>query len=364
MHYAPSLEGIIAGETSISDVNGAAGTLTYRGTAIDQLTATPVLEVALRLCLGEDTAAHKPDFEAFMLAQAEISEPARRVLKSLPATLHPMLMLQSMMPVLESQPRPLSFAHQADDLAHGYALAAMIPSLLCHWRRHELGLSDVALSWNQDPIAGFLANFPQARQDAVAHDALNAAQVLQLEHSFNAGTFAGRVCASTEAPVESVLTTSIATLFGRLHGGADQAALEMARAVSSPSAAAEFVANALQHKQKIMGMGHREYTTVDPRARVLKPMAAMLCQEEPTATLFATLCAIEDSCRAEFAKRGKDIWANVEFYKGAVFAALGLPDHYFTAMFAMARVYGYVAHYEEFKHAPRLIRPQARYKGK
>ena len=193
---------------------------------------------------------------------------------------------------------------------------------------------------------------------------LDAAQILQMEHSFNGGTFAGRVCASSLAPIQSSISASIGTLFGRLHGGADQAALEMAMAIGSPDKAEAYVRDCLANKVKIMGMGHREYRTVDPRARLLKPMALELCQDEESKKLLATLIAVEEACQREFAARGKEIWANVEFYKGAVFHSLGIPTHYFTTMFAMARVYGYIAHFLEFQRDSRLIRPRARYVGR
>ena len=157
---------------------------------------------------------------------------------------------------------------------------------------------------------------------------LDAAQILQMEHSFNCGTFAGRVCASSLAPIQSSISASIGTLFGKLHGGADQAALEMAMAIGSPDKAEAYVRDCLANKEKIMGMGHREYRTVDPRAKLLKPMAVELCQDEESKNLLATLVAVEEACQREFAAKGKEIWANVEFYKGAVFHSLGIPTHY------------------------------------
>ena len=172
-----------------------------------------------------------------------------------------------------------------------------------------------------------------------------------------------RVCASTLAPIQSSISASLGTLFGKLHGGADQAALEMAMEIGSPDLAAEYVSACLANKVKIMGMGHREYRTVDPRAKILKPMAMELCTDPEARRLLDTLVAVEDACHDAFAERGKDIWANVEFYKGAVFHSLGIPTHYFTAMFAMARVYGYVAHFLEFRRENRLIRPRALYTG-
>jgi citrate synthase len=102
---------------------------------------------------------------------------------------------------------------------------------------------------------------------------------------------------------------------------------------------------------------------VDPRAKILKPMAMELCQDPESKNLLDTLVAVEEACQEEFGAKGKEIWANVEFYKGAVFHSLGIPTHFFTAMFAMARVYGYIAHYVEFKKDSRLIRPRARYTG-
>jgi len=137
----------------------------------------------------------------------------------------------------------------------------------------------------------------------------------------------------------------------------------MAMEIGSPDKAEAYVKHCLANKVKIMGMGHREYRTVDPRANILKPMAVELCQDAESKNLLATLIAVEEACQREFAENGKEIWANVEFYKGAVFHSMGIPTHYFTAMFAMSRVYGYIAHFLEFRQDNRLIRPRALYTG-
>ena len=137
----------------------------------------------------------------------------------------------------------------------------------------------------------------------------------------------------------------------------------MALAIGSPDKVAEYVQQKLTANEKIMGMGHREYKVVDPRASVLKPMARRLCSEGENKNLLQILETVENLCRQHFELKGKDIWANVEFYKGAVFKALGIPPHFFTAMFAMARVNGYIAHFLEFNRNPRLIRPQVVYTG-
>ena len=272
-----------------------------------------------------------------------------------------MLMLQGLVPLLTM---PEEETLDIDkDAEHGLFLAAKMTALIA--AHHRLGQSKAVLP----PIPGrlfhenFLNMFHGSAPTQEQRRMLDVAQILQMEHSFNCGTFAGRVCASTLAPIQSCISASLGTLFGKLHGGADQAALEMAMAIGSPDKAEAYVKDCLANKVKIMGMGHREYRTVDPRAKVLKPMAVELCQDEESKNLLATLVAVEEACQREFAAKDKEIWANVEFYKGAVFHSMGIPTHYFTAMFAMSRVYGYIAHFLEFKQDSRLIRPRANYTG-
>jgi len=354
------LAGVIVGETAISDVNGEAGRLSYRGVDIVDLIERPFAEVAWLVLFGESPdSAQQQQLNHFLCSHAELDRRERTLLAELPPGLHPMLMLQGLVPLIEL-PSEQSLG-MGLDAEHGLALAGKLAGLIAAYYRREQGLEPAASISDTDFHANFLGLFHGEAPDADAVRMLNAAQILQMEHSFNAGTFAGRVCASTLAPIQSSISASIGTLYGRLHGGADQAALEMAQAIGHPDKAAEYVHRCLADKVKIMGMGHREYRTVDPRAKLLKPMAMQLCHEPQSRQLLDTLVAVEAACQAEFAERGKEIWANVEFYKGAVFHSLGIPSHFFTAMFAMARVYGYIAHFLEFSRDSRLIRPRARY---
>ena len=166
------------------------------------------------------------------------------------------------------------------------------------------------------------------------------------------------------APAEAQ-TTRIETraLHGVLHGGADQAALETADRVGSPERAAEFVDRCLATGEKVMGMGHREYKVVDPRAVHLKRLAEQLTAGTEHEVTFRTLQAIEARFTERMAEQGKDLYANVEFYKGLVFRVLGLPPRFFTALFGMARVFGYLAHFAECRQDNRIVRPQAHYVG-
>ena len=169
--------------------------------------------------------------------------------------------------------------------------------------------------------------------------------------------------ASTVSTCYSSIAAAIGALYGSLHGGANEKVMVIIEEIGDVSKAADYVNKKLDNHEKIMGMGHREYRTVDPRARVLKPMAMELCRDAESKNLLDTLVAVEEACQREFATKGKEIWANVEFYKGAVFHSMGIPTHYFTAMFAQARVYGYIAHFLEFSQDSKLIRPRALYTG-
>jgi citrate synthase len=360
--YSTDLAGVVVGETAISDVQGEAGLLSYRGIDINELTDAPYLHVVWLLLFGDwPNEQQRKHLVSFMCRHTRLTHNEIDLLQRVSRDLHPMLMLQGLIPLLDlPQEETLGAGMDAE---HGLFLAAKISALTA--AHHRLGQSKAILPptpgklFHENFLTMFSGRAPTAEQVRM----LNAAQILQMEHSFNAGTFAGRVCASTLAPIQSSISASIGTLFGKLHGGADQAALEMAMEIGSPEKADAYVKECLANKVKIMGMGHREYRTVDPRAKVLKPMAMELCKDPESRNLLETLVAVEEACQREFGAEGKEIRANVEFYKGAVFHSLGLPTHYFTAMFAMARVYGYIAHFLEFRQDNRLIRPRAVYTG-
>ena len=360
--FSNDLAGIVVGETAISDVQGDIGLLSYRGIDVNDLIGVPFLHVVWMVLFGDwPNEQEKSRLKAFMCLHMRLTYTEIDLLQHVSRDLHPMLMLQGLLPLLKlPEEQTLEIGQDAEQ---GLFLAAKISALVA--AHHRLAQSKVILP----PVPGrlfhenFLNMFHGSAPTPEQVRMLDAAQILQMEHSFNCGTFAGRVCASTLAPIQSCISASIGTLFGKLHGGADQAALEMAMAIGSPDKAEAYVKDCLANKVKIMGMGHREYRTVDPRAKVLKPMAVELCQDAESKNLLATLVAVEEACQREFADKGKEIWANVEFYKGAVFHSLGIPTQDFTALFAMSRVFGYIAHFLEFRQDNRLIRPRALYTG-
>ncbi|MBL1422341.1 MAG: citrate/2-methylcitrate synthase [Alphaproteobacteria bacterium] len=357
------LSGIYVDSTAISKVDGENGVLTYRGESIEVLAKRDFIEVCY-LVLFDDYPSdeEKSSFNQFLIEHSNISKAEEKTLRSLSQNLHPMKMLQGMVPLLELKTQ---IKHNYEpEMADGLIIAAKVPALLAAYHQICVGKPIIPATKNLSFHANFLHRFtgklPHDKQVAI----LDVTQILQMEHSFNASTYAALVTASTLAPVECAISTGFGTLFGKLHGGADQAALEMAMGITDIADVEEFVVTSLKNKQKIMGMGHRVYKVVDPRAKILKPMARELCLGTPFEKTYLILEEIERVMGVEMNKKGKDIKANVEFYKGPVFYALGIPANYFTALFAMSRVFGYLAHILASRADNMLIRPKAYYIGK
>ncbi len=350
MEIHKGLDGVVVDTTAVSLVDGVRGQLSYRGHDIGALVHRPFAEVAALVATG----SFDPDFGRELVAHGTLSEREAQLVLALPESVHPMHVLQALTPLLD----PTEAFSSYGDAAQGFAVAAKLPALIAtHFRR-----APVAQIRAADPIAQFLAQI-EAPAQPQAHQAFEVAQILQLEHGFNAGTFTARVVASTLAPVENALSAAFGALHGVLHGGADQAALETADRVGSPERAAAFVDACLANGDKVMGMGHREYRVVDPRAVHLKSLAGRLAAGTAHEVTFRTLEAIEARFTERMAERDKDLYANVEFYKGLVFRVLGVPPRFFTALFGMARVYGYLAHFIESRVDNRIVRPQALYVG-
>ncbi len=360
------LEGIIVDRTAIAKVEGAIGRLSYRGIDIKELTAAHSFVDCVWLVLfgSLPSTEQARALDDFLVRSMAPTDSEQRILAALPRSKHPMEILQGLTPLIDRRFADApALPVESTELAEGLVIAARLAGILAAWQhlRHgeSLPVPDRTLGFQ----ANFLLLFSGRRPTVQALATLQVTQILQMEHGFNASTFAARVATSTLAPVQAVLSAAIGTLSGPLHGGADEAALQMALEIGAPANAADYVRQCLAQKRRIMGMGHREYKTVDPRARILKPMAERLCSGSTHETLFKTLVAVEEAVQQAMAQRGRKIHANVEFYKGAVMNALGIPSDFFTSMFAIGRVYGYLAHFLEQRADNRLIRPQAQYVG-
>ena len=363
MEYSKGLEGVIAGETAISDVEGDIGRLSYRGYAIEELVRQDYVTVLWLVLFGElPTEAERADLGAFLARHGAIDDYEIGLLRALPKSLHPMRMLQGMIPLLALD-RPPAIGEMDEEATPGLEIIAKLPTLIATFRQLSEGRAAPVFDENAGYLANFLTMFTGKAPTDEHLDILKVVQILQMEHSYNAGTFTSLVVASTLAPVDSVFSAATGALFGILHGGADEAALNDAKTVGSPNAAPAFIADLLARKGKLMGMGHREYRKVDPRAVILKPMAERLCKGTEYQIDFDTLNALEVFFNKHMQEKGKEVWANLEFYKGAVYEAIGIPPHFFTSVFAMSRAVGWLAHFMESRKDNRIIRPKAAYVG-
>ena len=354
------LEGVIVAETAISYVRGAEGDLLYRGESIDRWVERSIPEAAAGVL---DLTIAESAFADALYQQGELSS-AELDFVSANAQLHPMVVLQSLVPLLTAAPKAtpataLAGAELQPEAAAGIAIAARLP----HAMAVLIAGEPIAYPEEPDYARRFLRMLGHPAPTAMQERAFSITQILQLEHSLNAGTFVARCIASTQSSLPAAISGAFGALAGVLHGGADQAAIEMADQVGEPAAARAFVERCIADGTKVMGMGHREYKVVDPRGRYVKRLAAELTQGTPHAKTFATLEAIEAAFAAEMARRNKQLHPNLEFYKGLVYRALGVPDRAFTGLFAMARVFGYIAHVLESRKNSRIIRPAARYVG-
>lgn len=354
------LAGVIVDATRISEIDGAKGELRYRGYPIAELARAGFVDVAGLVVDGDFPSANDRDEMVRLLRLRELPRAVLAVLKELPRDTHAMTMLQVCLPLLDDRAAKAEAveASRPAQRRQLFVLAAKIPTLIATWACVQAGTPAPTPSSALPIHADFLRMMRGAEASAQEVALLDALQILQMEHGFNASTFAARVVASTLAPLSTSLSAAVGALSGPLHGGADEAAYRMALAIGAPDKAAAWVDAALARKEKIMGLGHREYRVVDPRAVVLRELAA-----RSGGAALATLAAVDDHASARFADEGKTIRANVEFYKGAVFAGLGVAPEYFTALFVMARIYGWGAHILELWDDNKLYRPGAKYVG-
>jgi citrate synthase len=358
------LEGVVADSTALSLVDGEGGHLYYRGYPVEVLAGKRFVEVAWLLLFGELPNAHELDaFEDFLWKAGQLPDNIAANVRAL-AQLggHPMATLQAITPLLAIEPprvNPGRTPHEKE----GLVVAARVPAVIATLHAERAGRAVIAYPWARRYAERYLYLLNNRAPTADEIRAFDCMQILQLDHGFNASTFTARVVTSTLGPTASALSAAMGTLYGTLHGGADQAALEMAIDLGGPEHAEEFVATCLAERRKVMGMGHREYRLVDPRASVLKQMAEKVGVEPALNRLYRTLLAVEAAFVAQTSAKSRPLRANMEFYKGIVCLGLGIPKELFTATFAASRVFGWTAHTGEQRADNRLIRPSAHYVG-
>ena len=350
--YAPGLEGVVAGETSISLVDGANGRLLYRGYPIVELVRNGTyVQVAELLWTGEwPEEAH--------LATAPLPASVMTALRALPAEANAMDALRTAISVWGAETRP-GWPPTVDQARQ---LVALAPTALAAFARLAQRRSPVEPDPDLDLAAGFLYQLTGEPPDEAAARALDAYFIVAAEHGFNASTFTARVITSTQSDIASAVTGAIGALKGPLHGGAPTEVVSQLHRIGSAERAEQWIRDALDRGERLMGFGHRVYRAYDPRAAALREVAEGMGN---TAEWLRLAVAVEDIALRKLAERHPEraLKTNVEFYTAAVLQGVGLPPAVFPSTFAMARMAGWTAHAIEQASANRLIRPDVRYVG-
>jgi len=358
------LEGVVVDSTSISLVDGEAGRLYYRGLPIEKLIENPFAAVAHLVVFGDlPDPARLLEFEDFLWSAGRLpAELVAAIEKLAQLGGHPMATLQAAMPLMAYAP-PAEVFGRTDDEQEALVVAARLPAAHAMLVALRAGRTPTAYPDTRRYGERFLQLVHDRRPSEKEVRILEQTQILQIDHSFNASTFTARVVTSTLAPPASALAAAMGSLYGPLHGAADQGALEMAQEVGDPAHAAAFVAECLAKGRLVMGMDHREYRVVDPRSKIVKVLAEQIASAPEEKRLIETLKAVDEAFVAQTAHKKRSLRANLEFYKGVVYLALGLPKEFFTATFAAARIFGWSAHIVEQRKDNRIVRPSANYIG-
>ncbi len=365
------LRGVTVADTKISFIDGNQGILIYRGYRIEDLAEkASYMEVASLLLNG--TLPSKKELarlESEVLASRNLPDPLYDVLKTFPKNADPMDVLQATVPALAMWDPDLLGEDRNANVRMATRLIARLPLLMAAWDRIRKGLDPLTPDDSLSHAANFLWLLSgKCPSPSMAKD-LDTCLVLHADHTFNASTFACRQVASTRAHLYAGVAAGIGALSGSLHGGANTRVMKMLLELSSEEDIPSWVKRRLESGERIMGMGHAVYKTMDPRAGYLKEMGARLAEETGEKSLYQRSLDVERAALEEFEKRGKkEIRPNVDFYSAPVYYMMGIPLDLMTPIFAMSRVAGWTAHiieekFGEAQEKPALYRPKAEYVG-
>lgn len=370
--YLPGLQGVPATKSNISNLDGSQGILSYRGYPIEELARYSTFEETALLLLDGTlpTAAALAEFDAQLRLNCIVKYQISSIMKNLPATGHPMDMLQTAIAALgmfyagnECLTEPQFCADVGYVHNISVKILARMPTIVAMWQHIRHGYEPVPPRDDLSFAENFLYMFTAKVPDPFLAKIMDKCLILHAEHTINASTFASLVAGSTLTSPFGVITAAVGTLSGPLHGGANEKVVKMLYEIGSPENVEPWLEKKLHNKEIIWGMGHREYKVKDPRAIILQGFVEELIQRRGGAVdpLFATAQALEKAAEASLA--AKQIFANVDFYSGILYAAMGIPTDQFTSVFAVARCAGWLAHWREQLSDNRIFRPTQVYTG-
>lgn len=361
--YIPGLSNIPAAQSSISYVDGQRGILEYRGISIQELAQkSTFLETAYLLIWGHlPSQAELEAFERDIRYHRRLKYRIRDMMKCFPETGHPM-------DALQTAAASLGLFHSRrvlDDEAYirraVIRLLAKVPTMVAAFELIRRGNNPITPDDDLDYAANFLYMLTEREPKPIAARVFDTCLTLHAEHTMNTSTFSALVTASTLTDPYGVIASAVGTLAGPLHGGAAEESLNMLKEIGSVNNVRPYVDACIQNQRNIMGFGHRVYKVKDPRATILQSLAEQLFEELGYDPYYDIALELEKVVEEKLGFKG--VHANVDFYSGLVYRALGIPRDLFTPMFAIARVAGWLAHWKEQLAANRIFRPTQIYAG-
>lgn len=359
--YAKGLEGVIAGETALSLVNGQEGKLFYEGILVNDFISSDATfeEVVYLLWFGKlPNRRELALFSTELACNRNLLPEIRSFLTSIPKQCHPMAMLRSAVSCLALYDPEADDSSREANLRKAVRILAQLPTIIAGFDRMRHHQTPITANKDFGHAAHFLYLLTKKAPDPKHAKALDQYLILLADHGYNASTFAARVTVSTQSDLYSGVVSAIGTLKGDLHGSANQRAMEMIMEIGNVSNVEAYIKNLLREKKKIMGFGHRIYKHHDPRALIFKEIAKHICRD----TKFEKWYQISEKVE-EVVWREKRIPCNVDFYSASVLFAVGIPMDFFPTIFALSRIAGWTAHILEQQKDNRLIRPEVLYRG-
>ncbi|NNE56799.1 MAG: 2-methylcitrate synthase [Hellea sp.] len=352
------LRGQSAGETAICTVGHEGKALKYRGYDVEDLAENASFaEVAYMILKGE--LPSQEELEAYqnkLKSLRGLPQALKEVLERIPADAHPMDVMRTGVSFLGNVEPEGDFSRQQEIADR---LLAVLPSIVTYWYRYSHDGVRIETETDDDSIGGHFLHMLKGKKPNDLHArVMDVSLILYAEHEFNASTFTARVCASTLSDMHSCITGAIGSLRGPLHGGANEAAMEMIEKYTSADEAVQDVLAMLSRKEKIMGFGHAVYRLRDPRNDIIKTWSEKLAKDVGDNVLYAVSEAVEKTMWDE-----KKMFANADFFHASAYHFMGIPTKLFTPIFVMSRVTGWAAHVMEQRENNRIIRPGADYVG-
>ena len=365
------LRGVVIADTRISDVQGAAGKLIYRGYLIEDLANRASFEEVAYLLLFEKlpNPAELKTFKNQLIAERAIPSEVIAALKTRPKNALVMDILQAGVSMLAHHDPDVTDQTREAAVRIAIRLIAKFPTIIAAWDRIRNKKEPIKPSPELDHAANFLYMLKGEAPDEEVGRMMDICLVLHAEHSFNASTFAAREVASTRAHMYASIAAAVGSLSGELHGGANMRVMQMLKEIGSKDKVEAYVNAQFDAGRKIFGLGHAVYDTDDPRATILAPMSKKMGERINETKWYEISQLLEKTGKAEFKRRkGKDIYVNVDFYSASLYYAMGIPIDLFTPVFAISRIAGWTAHVVEEYFAgaapkPTLYRPESEYIG-